>query len=337
MTRNFLAISILAILIFGFRHVPEKTISRITFGSCSRQGMEQPLWKFVAESKPDLWIWLGDNIYGDSEDMNVLKEKYNLQKSHPDYQNLLKTCPVIGIWDDHDYGKNDAGKEFPKKVESQKLMLDFLDEPANSPRRRQKGAYYSYEYGSGNQMIKIILLDGRYFRDSLTKQGKNYVPNETGDMLGEDQWKWLKKELKTSKAPLNIIGCGIQFIPEQHPYEKWANFPKARKRLFDLIAKTKVPGVILLSGDRHIAEISKYESPAISYPIYEVTSSGLTHASTNNTSEVNKYRVGKLVNTLNFGQIDIDWNKKPLQVKVSIKGLNNEVLDQSTISFAGHH
>ena len=321
----------LALAVFSFK--AERAITKITFGSCSRQDKDQPLWPAVVASKPDLWIWLGDNIYGDSEDMSVLEAKYHQQKNNPGYQELLKTCPVVGIWDDHDYGKNDAGIEFPKKVESQKLMLDFLDEPASSKRRSQMGAFTSYVYGPAKQQVKVILLDARYFRDSLIKVDKKYLPNENGDILGENQWKWLEKELKQSKAAINIIGCGIQMIPEEHAYEKWSNFPKARKRLFEIIGSSKAKGVILLSGDRHIAEISKYENQAISYPIYEVTSSGLTHTSTNNTSEANKHRVGKLINVLNFGEIDIDWQKKPLEVKLMIKGLDNQLLDEYLVKY----
>jgi alkaline phosphatase D len=334
MTKRIFQFCLLSgILFLGFSLKKEKSISTITFGSCNRQDKEQPMWPFIVESKPDLWIWLGDNIYGDTDDMKVLEEKYNLQKRQPEYQKLIKNTPVIGIWDDHDFGKNDAGIEYPFKKESQQLMLDFLDEPKNSARRKQEGAYASYTYGSGQKQVKVILLDARYFRDSLQKQGKNYIPNLKGDILGEQQWKWLEEELKNSKASLNIIGSGIQFIPDEHPYEKWANFPKARKRLFDIIAGTKAKGVILLSGDRHIAEISKLEYPSISYPIYEVTASGLTHSSTNNTSEVNKHRVGKLVNVLNFGQIDVEWNKRPLEVKLLIKGLNNQVLEEQKVVY----
>jgi alkaline phosphatase D len=157
--------------------------------------------------------------------------------------------------------------------------------------------------------------------------------NETGDILGEEQWKWLESELRNSKAAIHLIGNGIQIVPEEHIYEKWANFPKARKRLFDLLGATKAKGVILLSGDRHIAEISKYNHPSLSYPLYEVTASGLTHSSTNNLGEPNRYRVGNLVNVLNFGVIEINWNQNPIQVTLMIKGQDNQVFLQQEVSY----
>ncbi|QHT71618.1 alkaline phosphatase family protein [Rhodocytophaga rosea] len=311
----------------------QEPLTRIAFGSCNRQDKPQPMWEYIVQSKPQLWIWLGDNIYGDSDTMQVLKRKYDAQQNNPEYRKLTAAVPVIGIWDDHDFGQNDAGVEYAHKKESQQLMLDFLGEPAGSARRKQEGAYTSYTYGPVGKQVKVILLDSRYFRDALQKQDKTYVINETGDILGEDQWKWLENELRNSKADIHLIGNGIQVIPDEHIYEKWANFPKARKRLFDVLASTGAQHVMLLSGDRHIAEISKYTQPGVSAPIYEVTASGLTHSSTNNTGEPNQYRVGNLVNVLNFGVLEIDWNQKPIQVDILIKGLNNEVLLKETVKY----
>lgn len=297
----------------------EKLVTTIAFGSCSDQKRPQPLWDDILAQKPQAWIWLGDNIYGDSESMDTLKAKYDKQKSNPVYDRLRKSTSVLGVWDDHDYGVNDGGKEYPKKVESQQLMLDFLDVPAESPLRKQEGAYSAHVYGPKGQRVKIILLDGRYFRDPLKKEGKDNVPDPTGDMLGEAQWQWLENQLAGSDADVHIIGCGVQFLPVEHPYEKWANFPKSRQRFLDLIAKTKPKGTMLISGDRHIAEVSKVTVPGLGYDLYDVTSSGLTHVSKPH-EEPNKYRVGAMVAKLNYGLITIDWGKKPLRATVRING-----------------
>jgi alkaline phosphatase D len=306
-------------------------LTTIAFGSCNREDKEQPLWSVIVQNQPQLWIWLGDNIYGDTEDMEVLQAKYYRQKGNPGYQLLEVSTPVIGIWDDHDYGVNDGGKEYPKKKQSQQLMLDFLNEPRNSPRRKQEGAYASYTYGPTGRMVKVVLLDARYFRDPLKKEGKANVPDPGGRILGETQWKWLENELKNSPADIHLIGSGIQIIPEEHPYEKWANFPRERQRLFELIASTGVRGVILLSGDRHIAEITRYQLTGVRYPIYEVTASGLTHSATQNTSEANQYRVGRLVNVLNFGLMRIDWSSREVQLEV--RGLSNELLESQLVRY----
>lgn len=302
----------------------------IAFGSCNKQYLSQPLWKEIIKNKPKLWLWLGDNIYGDTQDMGVMKRKYDQQLANSGYQELVKNTEVAGTWDDHDYGVNDGGTEYAKKKESQQLMLDFLGYPKDAPIRQQEGVYSSRTLSKDGHNVKVILLDSRYFRDQLQRIDGVYQPNSTGTILGEKQWKWLEQELTNSKADVHMIGCGIQFIPEDHRFEKWANFPNERTRLFKLIAKTKAKNVVFISGDRHIAEVSKYKGALSEKPIYEVTASGLTHFWSSSTPEVNRYRQGDLIMALNFGVFEFKFGDKP-ELIARIKGLNNKTLLQTTI------
>ena len=254
--------------------IKDNTIVTIAFGSCSDEDMEQKLWNDVLAEQPDLWIWLGDNIYSDTEDPKVMQAKYLKQKSHPEYQQLLKTCPVIGTWDDHDFGLNDGGKEFRAKVASQDALLDFLDVPQQDIRRQRNGVYSSFDLNTSIANVKILLLDARYFRDKIEKKNGRPVVNLEGTILGVTQWEWLEKELRNSSADIHIFGSGIQVIPEEHRFEKWANFPNERKRLFDLITELKVANPIFISGDRHIGEISTLQWK--NQLLYDITSSSLT-------------------------------------------------------------
>ena len=299
-------------------------LSKIAIGSCSHEYDDDQMWPYVMENDPDLWIWLGDIIYGDSDQESVLQAKYNQQKSRASYQRLIAKVPVIGIWDDHDYGVNDGGKEYPIKDRSKVLLQEFLDVEKDNPVYNHSGAYNSYTYGEAGQLIKIILLDARYFRDPIETNPDpaiRYQINLDGDVLGEEQWAWLEKELNGSEADIHFICSGIQIIPTEQGYEKWANFPKARKRLFDLIQDIKPRGTIFLSGDRHISELSKIDLPEMDSPIYEFTSSGLTHTWNTPGEEINSFRVGQLIIKKNFGIIDIDW--KAMTVTFEIRGTNN--------------
>jgi alkaline phosphatase D len=291
--------------------VQAQTSTTIAFGSCSDEDDTVQLWQEVIKQKPELWIWLGDNIYADTSDEAVIKSKYARQKKHPDYQKLLSVCPVIGTWDDHDYGANDGGKYLPFKKQSKELMLDFLDVPAEAEVRKHEGVYSSYTLGSGERKVKIILLDTRYFRDSLklsSKQNERYTPTSKGDMLGEAQWVWLENELQNSDAAINIIGSSIQFIPTQHGYEKWMNLSTSRERMLDLLKKYSTRKTLFISGDRHIAELSRMKVKGLPYTLYDFTASGLTHTWDAGTEE-NKYRVGELIKQKNFGIINIDWSR----------------------------
>jgi len=298
------------------------SFTTIAFGSCNRHDLPQPLWKPILEENPDLWIWLGDNVYGDTHDMDLLKSKYQSQYNQEDYIQIRSNMEVIGIWDDHDYGINDGGVYYAQKDESQQLMLDFLDVPENDERRTRKGSYASYTFGEGDQKVNIYLLDARYHRDTLYKESGQYIPNLEGTILGQEQWEWLEAEFKKSDAAINIIASGIQFIAEEHAFEKWANFPKERERLMNLIADTAIKSPVFLSGDRHIAEIAKTVLPNGS-DIYEITSSGLTHTWKEWRPEENKYRVfGDHVAELHYGLMEVDWANN--RMNFSIKGENRQ-------------
>jgi len=288
---------------------PMAPLSRIVFASCCHESKPAPIFQSILAYKPQLFIWMGDNIYGDSPNTAVLREKYQLQQFRPSYREICDLCPVIGTWDDHDFGANDAGKNYPNRVESQQAFLDFLREPANSKRRTQEGIYTTYLYGPEAQKIRFILLDTRYFRDDI---GTN------GDILGEAQWAWLEKTLKASKAEINVVVSSFQVIPEDHRFEKWANFANARKRLLDLLAQPAIPPVILLSGDRHLAEISQLPADASGYPLTEITSSALTQSGGSNSTEVNRHRLGENYTQNNFGSLTIDWSRTPPIVTASI-------------------
>jgi len=207
-------------------------------------------------------------------------------------------------------------------------MLDFLDVPKDAAVRKREGAYQSYTFGEQGKKIKVILLDARYFRDNLERsliKGMRYEKNKEGDILGEAQWKWLENELTNSDAQIHLIASGIQVLPEEHGYEKWANFPKARQRFLDLMEKTNPTKPILLTGDRHIAEISKINLDGLDAPLYEVTASGLTHSWSTRGEEPNQYRVGKLIIEKNFAIMKINWSTPSPEVSIEVRGLGNEL------------
>lgn len=309
-----------------------QTKTKIAFGSCAHQDSEEQLWDDINAENADLFIFLGDLIYGDTHNMSILKAKYEKQKNRPGYQKLMKSTPIIGVWDDHDYGVNDGGKYYAKKDSSKLLLLDFLDVPETHEINRHKGAYGLYTYMLDGHKINFYLLDTRYFRDTLevdTTGKSRYLTNYDGDVLGAQQWQWLEGNLKQSTADLNVIASSIQLIAKEHPYEKWANFPKARKKLLTLIDEANAKNTIVISGDRHIAELSKLELNS-GKELYDFTSSGLTHTWSEIWEESNKFRQGNLIIAKNYGLLTIDWATE--KIKFEVRGKNQKSLLQHTIT-----
>lgn len=296
-------------------------IDRIAFGSCNHQGLPQEMWLNILESDPDLWIWLGDNIYGDTKTARGLIDKYNQQLSRPNYRRFMARVPMIGVWDDHDYGQNNANVHNPIKKESQQLFYQFIGEPENSPRKNHEGIYYSYVFGKPGRQVKIILLDIRYFKEE---------ESDTTDILGEAQWKWFEEELMNSTAEINIIATGTQFLSTKPTCETWTDFPASVKRMYDVIKRSQKPGIMFMSGDIHCGELMVNSSSYLNYPIYEFTSSGLTHAHWGPGIKKNAYKLKNPFCSLNYGLMTINW-KEPVSVKVEIKDIQNFTAQEVTI------
>ena len=293
------------------------TIESIGFGSCNRTDLDQKIWDVIANQSMNAWVWLGDIVYAEEENMDDLALKYSIQKSLPAYRKLSSKTNIFGIWDDHDFGKNDGGSEFRKKQQSRDLLFDFLDLSTDHPARSRNGAYQSYCFGVERQKVCLYLLDVRYFKEEYEKDLglKQRYKKNNGSLLGEEQWRWLEKELLKNDAEVNLLAGGIQLISSEHAYEKWANFPKARQRLFDLLKENKIKNPIYLSGDRHFAEISVIELLP-NYKLYDVTSSGLTHSYEDLEEEFNSKRISPLITSKNFGMINWNWDTRKIALQI---------------------
>ena len=302
----------------------------IAFGSCDNQKIKNELWPAIDKNHPSVWIWGGDNVYSDTEDMKFLENNYNFQKQDSEYLNFIKGKIIMGTWDDHDFGANDGGENYPFKRESQQLLLNFLGTPKNAIERTRDGVYNSKTIIVNKNKVKIIVLDTRFFRTGLTKGvgSKRFQPNKYGEgtMLGEAQWKWLEKELNSSDAQFNVIVSSIQFLSNKHGFEAWTNFPHEIDKLEQIIVSSKAKGTFIISGDRHIATFSSKNIPGLSYPLVDFTSSGLTHIYTNFSGEENPFVKGEVVKEINFGILKFDFEKN--KVIMEIRGMENKLLPE---------
>ncbi|MGL6076354.1 MAG: alkaline phosphatase D family protein [Fimbriiglobus sp.] len=323
-----------------------KVLTKIAFGSCADQDKDLPVFDTIAATKPDLYITLGDNIYADLDKSRkvtgeVIKEKYDKLASLEGWKKIKAACPILATWDDHDFGKNDGGAEFEVKDESQKLFHDFFGTPTDSPRRARKGVYDARIFGPEGKRVQVIMLDTRYFRAGLKvgpakfiepygRISKPYVPSDEKDamFLGEEQWTWLADELK-KPADLRLLCSSIQVISEDHPFEKWANIPAERNRLYTILRDSGATGVVILSGDRHLGELSVDKKP-LNYPLYDITASGLNQGFDRwRDQEPNRFRVSSMPFGDHFGMILIDWSDKP-SVSLQLRDVAGEIVLKQT-------
>lgn len=312
--------------IFAVDTNPAAPISRIVFGSCIKQDQPAPIFATMVAERPELVLLTGDNIYADTEDMSVMRKKYQTLASSGAFNELRASSPILATWDDHDYGVNDGGADYPKRKESQHEFLDFFGVPLESSRRKQPGIYDSKILGPDGKRLQIILLDTRYFRSPLKKGEKRvggpYYPDDTAakTMLGETQWRWLETQLR-QPADIRLIVSSIQFAASAAGQECWANLPRERARMLDLLKSSKAEGVIIISGDRHWSEVSAIRDD-VPYPIYDVTCSSLNQLHTRGTPTENRFRVNsKTYHRENYGVIKIDWNAADPLITISIRDI----------------
>ena len=309
-------------------------LRQIAAGSCHRAGPKsEEAFAPIVRAKPDVFLFLGDNIYGDTRDMKVLREKYAALDAVASWKQLRESSRVLATWDDHDYGENDAGAEFPMRAESAEIFKDFFSIPGDHPMRGREGVYHSATFGPEGKRVQIILLDTRYFRSPLRQEKvdgrKAYVadPDPAKTILGDAQWKWLDQQL-AEPADVRIIGSSIQILPEEHRFEKWANLPMEREKLLGKLAAAN-GRFVFLSGDRHFAEISRQSVGGTE--LVEMTTSGMTHAgggrAPGGVAETNRHRVGEAVSSQNWGTVSIEWkDNAPPGLKVEIRDMEGKAV-----------
>jgi alkaline phosphatase D len=319
-------------------------LTRIAFGSCADEEKPQPIWDAVLAYQPQLFLFAGDNVYGDvrqgrnvpdGELIQSLQESYVQAAQVSGMARLRSTIPHLATWDDHDYGKNDAGAEFSGRHEAQQLFLRFWNVPPSDVRHQREGVYHSQTFGPDGQRVQVILLDTRFFRSSLKPTDQRnaagrerYLPDEDPGktMLGEMQWSWLAERLR-EPADVRLIVSSVQVVAEGHGWERWGNFPRERQRLYNLIRSTAAGGVIVLSGDRHIGGLYR-ETTDVPYPLTEITSSGINQVFPGNR-EAGPNRLGAVYGAPNFGTIDVDWWER--MVTLSLRSENGEPVRRQVV------
>lgn len=306
----------------------EPPLQDVVFGSCL-DTHDHPMLDRTLSLPRDLFIFMGDNVYADKGGIPMMQEKYTLLKNSRFFKGL-KNKPILATWDDHDFGENDGGGSYPHKKEAQVEFWNWLDEPASSPRRQQEGVYQAQAFGPSGKRVQVVLLDTRYFRSPLKKVpkdkamlGGSYVPTDdtSATMLGAAQWAWLAQVLQ-QPADLRFIVSSIQFAPEAHGGECWANMPHEQQRLLKLLQGQTA---VILSGDRHWCEFSHYG-------VYDFTSSSMTQKHPRGSPTKNKFRcIPKTYHLPNVGQLHIDWAASTLTAKIF--GTDSDAKIEQTLAF----
>lgn len=322
----------------------DRPLTRIAFGSCCKQTSPQPIWKAINALEPELFLFLGDNVYGDTRDMAVLQAQYDLLGANPGFRTLRDRTRVLATWDDHDFGENDAGADYPMKEESRRIFCDFWGEAPQSPRRMRDGIYESYVIGPEGRRVQLIFPDLRFNRTPLRERdlaGTDYEawakaleaadrpvpgpyernPGPGPTMLGENQWRWLEEQLAVP-ADVRMFCSSLQVVADFPGWEAWANYTRDQQRLFEAIRRNSADGLFCISGDTHYGELSMLDVN-VPYPVWDLTSSGLTEVWP--VVPPNGLRIGPVLQQANFGLIQIDWAHAAPRVSLQLRDVRGAI------------
>ncbi len=280
------------------------------------------IYETMLREEPDFFIHSGDNIYADNplEERvalpdgtvwrNVLTEekakvaetldefrgnyKYNLLD-----ENLLRfnaAVPTFAQWDDHEVTNNWYPGEVLEDPRYTVKDVDVLAARARRafreylPLRRRGEIYRKVSYGSS---LEIFFLDLRTYRGPNTANDQP-VRSELTELFGERQLRWIKRELRRSRATWKVIASDLPVglvVPDGAAFEAIANArpgaPLGRElelaELLSFIKREKIRNTVWLTADVHYTAAHYYDPSQAAFrdfdPFWEFVS-GPLHAGT---------------------------------------------------------
>lgn len=288
-------------------------------------GKDSSIFETMAKEKAAFMLWLGDAWY--TRDVDYFSEwglwyRASHDRATPITQNFLKSMPQFAMWDDHDYGPNDIGKNYILKDKSRQVFNSYFCNP--SAGENGQGTYTMTSWGDAD----IFMTDDRWWRSAdKTKDSVNGKPNPEKRMLGTQQMEWLKNSLLYSTATFKIIAVGSQVLNPVSPYDKLKDFPVEYDELMSFLKEYKINGVIFLTGDRHHSEIIKVERPG-TYPLVDITVSPLTSGthSFGGPEKNNPYRLLGIDEKQNYAKFSFSGKRNERKLTVDFFGVKGDTL-----------
>ncbi len=293
-------------------------------------GGDSSIFESMAKEKAAFMLWLGDNWYTrdvDYSDEWGLWNRASHDRSIPVLQKFLKTTSHFAIWDDHDFGPNDMGKNYILKNTSREVFKSYWLNTTYG--FNGQGIYSMMSYSD----VDVFMMDDRWWRSADNMlDSVNGKPNPDKKMWGKEQMEWLKNSLLYSKASFKIIATGSQVLNPVSPFDKLANCPVEYNELLDFLYANKINGVLFLSGDRHHTEVIKVNREG-TYPLYDITVSPLT-AGTHTFGGVEKnnpYRVLGIDEKQNYGKFNFSGARGQRKLTIDFFGVKGEKLGEWTV------
>ncbi|MEO5563385.1 MAG: alkaline phosphatase D family protein [Chitinophagaceae bacterium] len=292
-------------------------------------GLDSSIFQTMGKEKSAFMLWLGDNWYTREADFYSewgLRYRASRDRSLLILQPLFKNMAHYAIWDDHDYGPDNANKGYDLKRASRNAFTQYWANPNYG--MNEEGIYSTYTWND----VDFFLLDDRWFRSSdMLADSIDGKPNPSKKMYGDEQLEWLKNALllsmNNSNISFRIIVTGSQVLNPMAPSDCFRHFPAEYGELMKFIADRKINGVLFITGDRHHSEIIKTDRSG-GYPLFDITVSPLTSgvSRTRGAEMTNPDRIGKEIDEQNYARFSFTGKVKERKLSVEFFGLHGEKL-----------
>jgi phosphodiesterase/alkaline phosphatase D-like protein len=213
------------------------------FASCARTGSNGVVYDVIRHQRPLFFLNHGDWYYGDVDrnDTNMVRRQYDANLSSPAQSALYASTPFVYVWDDHDFGGNDADSTATAKPATMEIYRSFVP---HYPLRggSQSAIFQAFTVGD----VRFVLTDPRSAREPPGESPRS--------MLGEEQLGWLLDELaQADRYGLVVWANGSPWVGEPDPTsDRWPAFSEERTTVANAIADNGVDNLLVISGDAHM-------------------------------------------------------------------------------------
>ncbi len=303
---------------------------QFAFGSCTLFDA-QPIFDRVTALEPELFLFIGDNHYGNTSYLEAHRWRYRAFHAVPERAAMMAAVPSIATWDDHDFVGNNSTATCAGRSEALRGFREYWTNP-DYGLPATPGTFFTHRHGP----MELFVLDCRTYRPDVGDPGRVCTDDPTATSppisagpLGAAQEAWLLDALSASDATFKLIACGSQWTAMSGFQDSWGSFSEARARLFDAIDARAIGGVVLLSGDLHRSEV-RMIARAGSWSIPELTSSPMAN-DPYPCPAVNDSETSFCYDTANsFITIDIDPSIADPTLTARVRGETGQVLYEAT-------
>jgi hypothetical protein len=222
---------------------------RFVFGSCARTGSNHMVFETMESLAPLFTLHMGDFHYENitENDPARFRRAFDKVLASERQASLYRSAPIAYVWDDHDYGPNDADGTHKGRPAALAAYDEYVPHYLDGESRQD--LHQAFSVGR----VRFLLSDVRSRR---TPDDAPDGPDKT--MLGVDQREWLLGEIERARDRYALVVWvnPVPWIAEKGSGHGWGLYDWERRFIADRIRDAGMTGrMMMLSGDAHMVAI----------------------------------------------------------------------------------